>query len=278
MATHWRSSGKGANGSPPVGHDEPMSFEADHRHVATEDIGEVTGPVVAIDVIRAFTTSAYAFGAGARHIYLVAGVDEALAFKAAHPGAIAMGEDHGLRPEGFDLPNSPVLASRADLDGRVIVQRTSAGTRGVVAAGAATRLWCAGLVCAAATAAAVDAAGLGAPTYVITGWFTDGPGRPGRPGDDDRLTAGYIESVRLGERPDPDEVGRLVASSDEARRTLALGSGHVDPEDIAYATNVDRFDFAMEVTRDPLGLRLDRQQAPCPRRLGILGHTAARDS
>jgi 2-phosphosulfolactate phosphatase len=170
---------------------------------------------------------------------------------------IAMGEDRGLRPEGFDLPNSPVRAAGADLDGRTVVQRTSAGTRGVVAAAAATRLWCAGLVCASATAAALDAAGLGEPTYVITGWFTD---RPDRPGTDDRLAAAYIESVRLGERPDPGEVGRLVAASDEARRTLALGAEHVDPEDIAYATDVDRFDFAMEVTRDHLGLRLDRVQ------------------
>jgi 2-phosphosulfolactate phosphatase len=234
-----------------------MSTEADPRHVATEDIAAVTGPVVAIDVIRAFTTSAYAFAAGARHIYLVAGVDEALAFKAAHPGAVAMGEDHGRRPEGFDLPNSPVLASSADLDGRVVVQRTSAGTRGVVAAGAATRLWCASLVCASATAAAVNASRLGAPTYVITGWFTD---RPDCPGDDDRLTAGYIESVRLGERPDRGKVARLVAATGEAERTLALGPEHVDPEDIAYATDVDRFDFAMEVTRDALGLRLDRVQ------------------
>jgi 2-phosphosulfolactate phosphatase len=235
-----------------------MSSEADQRHVATGAIGAVTGPVVAIDVIRAFTTSAYAFAAGARHIYLVAGVDDALAFKAANPGVVAMGEDRGLRPKGFDLPNSPVRAAAADLDGRTVVQRTSAGTRGVVAAGAATRLWCSGLVCASATAAAVTAAGLGPPTYVITGWFTD---RPDRPGEDDRLTASYIDAVRRGEGPDPGEVGRLVAASDEARRTLELGAEHVDPEDIAYATDVDRFDFAMEVVRDPLGLRLDRVQA-----------------
>lgn len=242
-----------------------MSGEADQRQVATEEIGAVTGPVVAIDVIRAFTTSAYAFAAGARHIYLVAGVDDALAFKAANPGAVAMGEDHGLRPDGFDLPNSPVRAAGADLDGRVVVQRTSAGTRGVVAAVAASRLWCASLVCASATAAAVSAAGLGAPTYVITGRFPD---RPDHQGADDRLTASYIESVRLGERPDPDKVGRLVASSDEARRTLALGPEHVDPDDIAYATDVDRFDFAMEVIRDPLGLRLDRVEVDGPRPAG----------
>lgn len=206
-----------------------------------------------IDVIRAFSTAAYALAAGAAGIYLVATVDEALAFKAAHPGSFAMGEDHGLRPAGFDLPNSPVQAAAADLDRRLVVQRTSAGTQGVVAARRATRLWCASLVCASATAAAVRNAGLGAPTYVITGWFAD---RPDRPGTDDRLTADHIDSIRVGGQPDADDVATAVAASDEATLTLALGTGHVDPLDIA--TDVDRFDFAMEVTRDDEGLRLER--------------------
>jgi hypothetical protein len=49
----------------------------------------------------------------------------------------------------------------------------------------------------------------------------------------------------------------MVASSDEAARTLALAGDHVDPEDVAYATRVDLFDFAMEVARTADGLRLD---------------------
>ncbi len=92
------------------------------------------GPVVVIDVIRAFTTAAYAFGAGAEAIYLVGSVEEALAFTTRHTGALAMGEDRGRRPAGFDFPNSPVAVSRTDLSGRTMVQRTSAGTQGVIAA------------------------------------------------------------------------------------------------------------------------------------------------
>jgi 2-phosphosulfolactate phosphatase len=225
------------------------------RYLGSDEVAQVRGPVVAIDVIRAFTTAAYALGAGARHIYLVAEVAEALAFKAANPGAWAMGEDPGLRPEGFDLPNSPVRAAAADLSDRIVVQRTSAGTRGVVAAAATTRLWCASLVCASATAAAVRRAAIGDPTYVITGRV---PGRPDRPGTDDLVTAQHIDALRLGGSPDPSIVAGLVASSDEAGRTLALGWDHVDPEDIEFAIAVDRFAFAMEVTRDHLGLRLDR--------------------
>ncbi len=236
---------------------EPDALADRGAQLRTDQVADLDGALVVVDVIRAFSTAAYALSAGARHIYLVAGVDDALAFKAAHPGSLAMGEDHGLMPEGFDLPNSPVLAAAADLDGRVVVQRTSAGTQGVVAAGRATRLWCGNLVCASATATAVAASGLGAPGYVITGWFAD---RTDRPGTDDRLTAAYIDALRRGERPDSAAVAKAVASTDEASRTLALGEGHVDPLDIAYATDVDRFDFAMEVTRDADGLRLDRRR------------------
>jgi 2-phosphosulfolactate phosphatase len=223
------------------------------RHLARWELDGVTGPVVVVDVIRAFTTAAYAFGAGASEIFLVGTVEEALAFKAAHPGCLAMGEDRGLRPDGFDFPNSPAMVARADLRGCTLVQRTSAGTRGVVAAMDADRLWAASLACASATARAVEAAGLGHPAYVITGRF---PERPEANGADDELAARFIESVRRGEPLDVHAVSQELLQTDEAARTLALGPDHCDPHDIELAATVDAFDFAMEVQRTERGLRL----------------------
>jgi hypothetical protein len=78
------------------------------RFLPRWEVGDVTGAVVAVDVIRAFTTAAYAFAAGAKHIYLVDSVEEALAVKRAEPDVVLMGEDHGRRPPGFDFSNSPV--------------------------------------------------------------------------------------------------------------------------------------------------------------------------
>jgi 2-phosphosulfolactate phosphatase len=233
-----------------------MTVTADHpspRLQRNATVGDTTGAVVVIDVLRAFTTAAYAFAAGAARIYLVSGVGEALALKATLPGALAMGEDGGLMPAGFDLPNSPVRAAAADLVGRTIVQRTSAGTQGVVAARRADRLWCASLVCASATAGALARAELGEPTYVITGH------RPerGLAGADDVIGALYIDAVRRGDPVDP-ATADAIRTSDEAARTLVLGPEHVDPLDIDYCVDIDRFDFAMEVTRDAIGHRLDR--------------------
>lgn len=224
------------------------------RQVPRWELDGVDGAVVVIDVIRAFTTAAYAFGAGAVAIYLVGSVEEALDFTARRPDVLAMGEDHGRRPDGFDLSNSPVAVSRADLTGRTMVQRTSAGTQGVVAAVDATRLWAASLVCASATARAVEASKLGDPSYVITGCFPD---RPDDTGDDDRLTADLIERVRTGRPLDADDTARTLLGTMEARRTLSLGAEHCDPLDIEYAARVDRFDFAMEVTIDDVGRRLE---------------------
>jgi len=222
------------------------------RQLARWELDGVDGAVVVIDVIRAFTTAAYAFASGAAEIYLVGTVDEALAFKADHPGTLAMGEDHGRRPDGFDLPNSPSMAREADLDGRMMVQRTSAGTQGVVRAVDATRMWAASLVVASATAQAVETAGLGAPSYVITGRFEDRPDR----GVDDVLTAELIERARVRQPLEAAATAAALLNTEEAARTLLLGPPHVDPRDIEFAAAVDAFDFAMEVERTELGLRL----------------------
>jgi 2-phosphosulfolactate phosphatase len=208
----------------------------------------VGGAVVVVDVLRAFTTAAYALGAGAARIVLVSTVEEALDVKGRLTGALAMGEDGGRKPPGFDFSNSPVEIASADIAGRVLVQRTSAGTQGVFAAPRAARLWCASLVCASATAAAVAASRLGTPTYVITGRFPD---RPEISGSDDLATARLIERVRSGQDLAAEHTRHEVATSDEAVRTLALGEGHVHPDDITAAVDIDRFDFAMEVLRAP---------------------------
>ena len=110
-------------------------------------------------------------------------------------------------------------------------------------------------MCASATAAAVGSSGLGAPTYVITGDFEDNPEMNGF---DDLATAHLIERARLGVDLDASRTADEVAASREAMRTLTLGHGDVDPDDIVYATHVDAFDFAMEVQRVGDRLRLDK--------------------
>ena len=63
--------------------------------VARWELEGIRGVVVAVDVLRAFTTAAYAFAAGASSIWLVATVGEAVDLAQRIPGALAMGEEHG---------------------------------------------------------------------------------------------------------------------------------------------------------------------------------------
>jgi 2-phosphosulfolactate phosphatase len=206
-----------------------------------ETCGTATGTVVVVDVIRAFTTAAYAFAAGAREIVLVGSVEEALALREQMPGALVMGEVGGLPAEGFDFGNSPVAISSQNLAGRRLIQRTSAGTQGVVRSRQADHLLASGFCCASATAHYIHKLSPDTVTFVITGL------RPGGGGDEDVACADYIEAL-LGDRQvDPAPfVERVYAS-----RTGRIFADPARPEypaaDLEYCTQVDRFDFAMLV-------------------------------
>jgi 2-phosphosulfolactate phosphatase len=86
---------------------------------------------------------------------MVRTVEEALALREAEIGQICMGEVRGRAPDGFDFGNSPFEISGVDFRGKTIIQRTSAGTQGIVAARMAERLYAASLVTAQATVRAL---------------------------------------------------------------------------------------------------------------------------
>src|ERR1700747_1915921 len=116
-----------------------------------EGATRATGTVAVIDVFRAFTTAAVALANGASRIVMVRTVEEALALREAGVGQVCMGEVRGRAPDGFDFGNSPFEISKVDFHGKTIIQRTSAGTQGIVAAGnRAVRFYAASLVTAEA--------------------------------------------------------------------------------------------------------------------------------
>src|SRR5688500_19099884 len=116
-----------------------------------ETCHEATGVVVVIDVIRAFTNAAFAFSKGAKEIYPVSTVEEALQFRSKTQNSLACGEVGGMPPEGFDFGNSPTQTNTLDLNGRVIAQRTGAGTQGIIRSIKAEYMLAASLVILSAT-------------------------------------------------------------------------------------------------------------------------------
>ena len=202
------------------------------------------GTVVVLDVFRAFTTAAVAFSRGVREILLVAEVDEALELRDRGLADIAVGEVGGMMPGGFDFGNSPFELSQADVDGKTLVQRTSAGTLGVTAATNADRTYVASLVVARATARALQRKAPELVTIVAMG------GDALERTDEDEQCAMYIRNLAEGRSPDPDAVRSLVLAGDQAAKYADPTLPHFHPQDLDWALRIDAFDFAMAVERE----------------------------
>lgn len=97
---------------------------------------EAKGITIVVDVFRAFTCSSIMFHYGLRKLFLVESPEEALQLKESI-GGIVVGEVKGKKQPGFDFGNSPKEMIEAGPDsfaGQQAIMRTSAGTRGVIAA------------------------------------------------------------------------------------------------------------------------------------------------
>ncbi|MFD5765949.1 2-phosphosulfolactate phosphatase [Streptomyces sp. NPDC127049] len=190
---------------------------------------------VVVDVMRAYTVAAWAFAQGAEKIVLAASLDDALALRSRHPEWVALKD--GPPAPGFGLVNSPGLLRSADLTGRTVVQKTTAGTVGALAVKDADLVLCAGFVVAEATARVLRERGSGSVTFVVTG-------EDGR-ADEDLACAEYIAGRTV--EPGTDAAPFLHrAAASRAAVELATGVREgAHPDDVALCLELDRFPFAM---------------------------------
>ena len=225
-------------------------WQVSYHGVVNPDV--IGATAVVIDVIRAFTTAAWAFELGAERIVLVKDIDEALELKARLPGSLAMKD--GETAPGFELTNSPAqMQRRTDLAGRTLVQRTTHGTQGAVAARAADAMYCSSFVCAAATARAIRNAGIGRVAFVATDLDPSA--------QEDLACAGYMAALLNDPSADPQPYLRIAAASTTATRITQSakdGSEAADVADVGMALEVNRFDFAMRA-QDEDGLLVLRR-------------------
>jgi 2-phosphosulfolactate phosphatase len=91
---------------------------------------------VVIDVLRATTTIAYALNQGYERVLACGELDQARALaQRVNGGAVLAGERKCLKPDGFDLGNSP-REFEGDRLGDTLVITTTNGTRAIVTAAA----------------------------------------------------------------------------------------------------------------------------------------------
>jgi len=206
-----------------------------------EGARRAAGTVVIIDVYRAFTTAAVALQRGAARILLVNTPESAFKLRREGRGDLCLGEVSGIKVPGFDFGNSPLELSRADVHGKTLIQSTSAGTKGVVAAGRAEALFAAALINAEATVRAVLTRNPSLVSLVAMG--TNGAQRS----DEDEQCALYMRNRLRDRRPDPAAVRSLVLSAHDSAKFDDPKRPHFDPRDRDMALQIDSIPFAVRV-------------------------------
>lgn len=204
------------------------------------------GTVVVIDVLRAFTVSAYALAGGALECRLVRTVEEARALASSTPQAVVSAEENALPVEGVPISNSPTAIAQLDLRGTTLIQRSTAGTQ-CAAAVEGDDIFVASLVVAAATARACLSRRPSTLTLVAS---ADHP--------EDHACASYIAGLVRHQAPDLAKLLQPLREAERYHRALSGTWPGFPPSDIELALAADHFDFAMPVTRRTGYLRVTK--------------------
>lgn len=209
--------------------------------VSLENCASADGLIVVIDVLRAFSTAAYAFAAGAEYIHLVSTIEQAFSLKGEIPGAKIMGEVDGLPVDGFDFGNSPPQFDGLNLRGVHLIQRTSSGTQGVVKTKHADQRIATGFCTVGASIKFIQQRSPRKVTFLVTGF------RPGGWGDEDQACADFIEAKLTQKEVDAEHYLQRVRDSKPGRLFQDPEIIEFPVDDLEYCLEIDKFDFVMPV-------------------------------
>ena len=183
------------------------------------DIAERT--VVVIDVLRASSTIVEALASGARALFPVASIEEALrlANTLGRDEVLLCGERKSLPIEGFDLGNSPAEFTPERVGGKLLVMSTTNGTGAMMAASAASRVIVGSWL---NLSAVVDdlVRSNAEPVFLCSG-------RETKFGLEDAVCAGKMAAAVIAAR---DDDGLAWEMNDGALAALALAEHYGDPE------------------------------------------------
>ena len=157
-----------------------------------------------------------------------------------------MGERGGDKPDAFDFGNSPAEIQDIDFTGETLIQTTSNGTRGLVAAESAQKLYAASFVNARETANQIrDDKDI---FLVAMGE------KESRRCEEDELCALYIRSLLWDITPD-------VSAITAAVRTLStrIDGRRISNQDVSDCLAVDSVPLAINVSRQ------EKFLVACPR-------------
>jgi len=192
------------------------------------------GTVIIVDIFRAATTAAFALSRGLKYLIPVATKEEAFAIKRKNPEYILTGEIEGLKIPGFDFGNSPGEMLQADLKDRIMVHRTTNGTRGIVSASGAEEI----IFGSFSTVSAIKDYLLETGPEIVSIVVLDGPGS-----EDDKF-AFYLQEL-IENRPAyiKEIISYLENYNGWGRRFIDDSFPEYPEEDFYLSLEVDLFDF-----------------------------------
>jgi 2-phosphosulfolactate phosphatase len=205
------------------------------------------GTVVIIDVFRAFSVACYAFANGASRIIPVGDIEHAQELRDNDAELVLVGERGGRKLDGFDYGNSPTEILGADLAGRTLIHTTHAGTQGIVNAHRADTILTGSFVNAAATARQIRSNHPAQVTLVRMGLEAT------RHSDEDDLCAQYLAALIRDEEFDVSSIRSTLLNSPFSKRFFDPAKPWSPASDFDLCLEIDRFDFAIRVSRDGKG-------------------------
>ncbi len=217
-------------------------------HSLIEGVHCARGLVVVVDVYRAFTCTPLLYAMGIVEDILVSTPEEAFRLRDQDPDLLLVGEVEGKPIQGFDLGNSPSQILRLGssfFEGKRVVQRTSSGVQGALAAlEVADEVLVGSYTLARATARYILSRRPPRVSIVAMGWSL----RIIAP--EDEWCARYIAHL-LGASPyDHHQALREILFHGTTQKFLRGQRSYFPPEDPVLCLQRDIFDFALGVRRE----------------------------
>ncbi len=206
-----------------------------------------SGVTVIIDVFRAFSVACYAYDAGAVRIITTTEVEKAFKLQKEYKNCILAGERDEKKIEGFDFGNSPTEIIKENLEGKTVIQTTTAGTSGLANAVNADILLTGSIVNAGAVTRYIKTINPERVSLVAMGY---------------RLTTTAEEDIICAEMIKTGLEGKTT-NFDERIKNLRYGSGKrfFEPENLDFSPPTDfflctmknRFSYILKGERRPDG-------------------------
>jgi 2-phosphosulfolactate phosphatase len=215
------------------------------RESLIEGAQRAKGVAVVIDVFRAFTVTPLIFHLGARKAIFVDDPEQAFSLRSHDPDVILAGEvDEQLIP-GFDLGNSPseiLHKGERSLVGKVVVQRTTAGVTGVLAAvEKAEEVILGSYVVAKAISRYLLSRNPLPEVVTLVAMGRRGINRS----PEDEGCADYLAHLLTGSPYDHLGALRTIIFNESAQKFIRRDKVHLPPEDPLLCLQRDLFDFVL---------------------------------